>query len=225
MSSRILGYTLSAKVFEKIFLTKVWWSLYHTRDKTKFQTLQRILSIPTLSPVSFYCGIDDSRDKFKYFMESELRGKVGSFFDITRITWLFRHHIIRSLEMQKIQLSMWPKRSYIGPLEIILDYLCQSRETLKRLLIKINFTFFTQKLRIFWNCWNLLRSQFLNLEQFFLKLCQKNYMHVISTNFETGLTRYNVCTLIPQLSLYMVMKLIRIIMIPQLSLYLWFSPS
>ena len=80
------------------------WSLYHTSDITKFQTLQRIKSIPTLSRVLFYRGIDESRDRFKHFMESEPRGKVGSFFDITRITWLYRHHIIRSVEMQKSQI-------------------------------------------------------------------------------------------------------------------------
>ena len=65
----------------------------------KFQTLQRIQSIPTLSRVLFYRGIDESRDRFKHFMESEPRGKVGSFFDITRITWLYRHQIIRSSEI------------------------------------------------------------------------------------------------------------------------------
>ena len=48
----------------------------------------------------------------------------------------------------------------------------------------------------------------LKLRAIFLKLYQNHYMHEISTNFETGLTRYNVCTLITQLSLY-----------------LWFSPS
>ena len=36
-------------------------------------------------------------------MESERRGKVGSFFDITRITWLYRHHTIRSVEMLKVK--------------------------------------------------------------------------------------------------------------------------
>ena len=66
------------------------WLLYHTSDITKFQTLQRIQSIPTLSRVLFYRGIDESRDRFKHFMESEPRGKVGSFFDITRITWLYQ---------------------------------------------------------------------------------------------------------------------------------------
>ena len=30
--------------------------------------------------------------------------KLGSFFDITRITWLYRHHTIRSFEMQKNQI-------------------------------------------------------------------------------------------------------------------------
>ena len=74
------------KVSEKKNLTKVRWSLYHTSDNTKYQTLQRIQSIPTLSRVLFYRGTDESRDRFKHFMESELRGKVGSFFDITRIT-------------------------------------------------------------------------------------------------------------------------------------------
>ena len=53
----------------------------------------------------FFCrGIDESRDRFKHFMESEPRGKVGSFFDITRITWLYRHHTIRSFEMHKSQI-------------------------------------------------------------------------------------------------------------------------
>ena len=49
--------------------------LYHTSDITKFQTLQRIQSILTLSRVLFYRGIDESRDRFKHFMESEPRGK------------------------------------------------------------------------------------------------------------------------------------------------------
>ena len=53
----------------------------------------------------FFCrGIDESRDRFKHFMENEPRGKVGSFFDITRITWLYRHHTIRSFKMQKSQI-------------------------------------------------------------------------------------------------------------------------
>ena len=53
----------------------------------------------------FFCrGIDESRDRFKHFMESEPRGKVGSFFDITRITWLYRHHTIRSFEIIKSQI-------------------------------------------------------------------------------------------------------------------------
>ena len=52
----------------------------------------------------FSRGIDESRDRFKHFMESEPRGKVGSFFDITRITWLYRPHTIRSFEMQKSQI-------------------------------------------------------------------------------------------------------------------------
>ena len=78
--------------------------LYHTSDITKFQTLQRIQSILTLSRVLFYRGIDESRDRFKHFMESEPRGKVGSFFDITRITWFYRHHTIRSFEMLKSQI-------------------------------------------------------------------------------------------------------------------------
>ena len=43
----------------------------------------------------------------------------------------------------------------------------------------------------------------MKLRTIFLKLCQNNYMHEISTGLETGLTRYNVCTLIPQLSLYL----------------------
>ena len=75
----------------------------HTSDITKFQTLQRIQSMPTLSRVLFCRGIDESRDRFKHFMESEPRGKVGSFFDITRITWLYRHHTIRSLKCIKVK--------------------------------------------------------------------------------------------------------------------------
>ena len=77
-------------------------------DISKFQTLFRIQSIPTLSRVLFYRGIVESRERFKHLMESEPRGKVGSLFDITRITWLHRRHIIRSSEMQKIHLSIWP---------------------------------------------------------------------------------------------------------------------
>ena len=86
-------------------LTKGRWSLYHTSDITKFQTLQRIESIPTLSRVFFFCrGINESRDRFKHFMESEPRGKVESLFDITRITWSYRHHTIRSFGMEKSQI-------------------------------------------------------------------------------------------------------------------------
>ena len=96
--------------FQNNFLTNVWWSLYHTSDITKFQTHLRIQSSPTIWRVLFYRGIDESRDRFKHLMQSEPRGKAGRFFDITRITWLYRHHIIRSSEMQKIQLSMWPKK-------------------------------------------------------------------------------------------------------------------
>ena len=105
-------YSFCQSFRQKCFLTKVWWSLYNTRDITSFQTLQRIRSIPTLSRVLFYRHIDESRDRFENLMQSEPRGKVGSVFDITRITLLYRHHI-RSYEMQKSQLSMWPKWSYI----------------------------------------------------------------------------------------------------------------
>ena len=65
-------------------------------------------------------------------MQSEHRDKVGSFFDVTRITWLYRHHIIRSSEtfkmyilfqesMQKIQLNMWPKINYVRRLVWMLN--------------------------------------------------------------------------------------------------------
>ena len=64
--------------------------------------------IPTLSRVLFYRGIEESRDKFKHFMQSEPRGKVGNFFNITPINCLYQNHIIKSSEMQNIQLSMWP---------------------------------------------------------------------------------------------------------------------
>ena len=43
----------------------------------------------------------------------------------------------------------------------------------------------------------------LKLRAIFLKLCQNNNMHENSTRFESGLTRYNVCNSIPQLSLYL----------------------
>ena len=82
--------------------------MYHTSDITKFQTLQRIQLIPTLSRVLFYRGIDESRDRFKHLMESEPRGKVESFFEFTRINWLYQNNIIKSSEMQNIQLIMWP---------------------------------------------------------------------------------------------------------------------
>ena len=86
------------------------------------------------------------------------------------------------------------------------DNLCQSRETLKHMLIKINFTFSGgQMLRIFMK---LSQITVLKRRTSFLKLCQNYYIHEILTSLETGLTRYNVCTLIPQLSTY-----------------LWFSPS
>ena len=87
---------------KKKFLTKVGWSLYHTSDITKFQTLQRIQSIPTLSRVLFYRGIDESRDRFKHFMESEPRGKVVCFFDITRITCI-RIILSEGLKCKKVK--------------------------------------------------------------------------------------------------------------------------
>ena len=59
---------------------------------------QRVLAITTLSRVLFYCGIDVSRNRFKHFMQSEHRDIVGSFLHVTRITWLYRLHIIRSSE-------------------------------------------------------------------------------------------------------------------------------
>ena len=44
------------------------------------------MSISTSLRVLLYRGIDESRDRFKHFMQSEPRGIVGSFFDFTRIT-------------------------------------------------------------------------------------------------------------------------------------------
>ena len=44
------------------------------------------MSISTLLRVLLYRGIDESRDRFKHFMQSEPRGNIGSFFDSTRIT-------------------------------------------------------------------------------------------------------------------------------------------
>ena len=49
----------------------------------------------------FYCGIDVSRNRFKHFMQSEHRDKVGSFLHVTRIIWLYRLHIIRSSKVLK----------------------------------------------------------------------------------------------------------------------------
>ena len=60
----------------------------------------------------------------------------------------------------------------------------QSRETLKLLLIKINFTF-SGSLHSY-------DQVIMKLRTLILTLCQNIYMHEISTNFETGLTRYNV---------------------------------
>ena len=90
--------------------------MYHTSDITKFQTLQRVKASPTLSRVLFYCGIDVSRNRFKHFMQSEHRDEVGSVFDVTRITWLYRTilsearksfkiYILFQESMQKIQLN------------------------------------------------------------------------------------------------------------------------
>ena len=84
--------------FQKKILQKCDDHCIIPSDKTKFQTLQREKAIPTLSRVLFYCGIDVSRNRFKHFMQSEHRDKVGSFFDVTRITLLYRQHVIRSSE-------------------------------------------------------------------------------------------------------------------------------
>ena len=42
----------------------------HTSDIRKFQTLQRIQSMPTLSRVLFCLGIDESRDRFKHLWKA-----------------------------------------------------------------------------------------------------------------------------------------------------------
>ena len=98
MSTRVLSKLRSFSVcrgfleifflpkFQKKFSYKTVMILCHTSDLTKFQTLQRVYSIPTLSKVLFYSDIDESRDRFAHFMQSEPRGKVGSFFDFTCIT-------------------------------------------------------------------------------------------------------------------------------------------
>ena len=84
------------------------------------------------------------------------------------------------------------------------DNLCQSGETLKLLLIEINFyILWRTRINNFLKAMKLSQITVLKLRTIFLKLCQNNYMHEISTSFETGLTRYNVCNLIPQLSLYL----------------------
>ena len=73
----------------------------------------------------------------------------------------------------------------------------QSRETLKLLFIKINFTFSgSQQLLIFEDHETLSEHSsdqvIMKLRTLILTLCQNIFMHGISTNFETGLTRYNV---------------------------------
>ena len=84
------------------------------------------------------------------------------------------------------------------------DNLCQSGETLKLLLIEINFyILWRTRINNFLKVMKLSQITVLKLRTIFLKLCQNNYMHENSTSFETGLTRYNVCNLIPQLPLYL----------------------
>ena len=84
-----------------------------------------------------------------------------------------------------VMLLIWSNHyeSFVGTIFLKLcqkDNLCQSGETLKLLLIQIKFTFSGgQKLRIFWSSWNLLRSQFWKLEQFFwnsvrIVICMKS---------------------------------------------------
>ena len=55
-------------------------------------------------------------------MQSEHRDKVGSFFDVTRFTWLtilsearksFKIYILFQESMQKIHLNMRPKINYV----------------------------------------------------------------------------------------------------------------
>ena len=82
-------YSFSQSFRKQISYNSVIVIVSYQRHK-KFETLQRIQSIPTLSRVLFYRGIDESRDRFTHFMESEPRGKVGSFFDITRIIWFIK---------------------------------------------------------------------------------------------------------------------------------------
>ena len=119
LSSRPLEYIEDSwkysfrKLSEKTILTKVWWSLYNTSDITKFQTLFRIQSIPTLSRVLFYRGIDESRDRFKHLMESEPRGKVGSFCDNTRITWLQGRHISEARKCKRFTQYVTIKKLYV----------------------------------------------------------------------------------------------------------------
>ena len=84
------------------------------------------------------------------------------------------------------------------------DNLRQSGETLKLFLIEINFyILWRTRITNFQKVMKLSQNIVMKLRTIFLKLCQNNYMHEISTGLETGLTRYNVCTLIPQLSLYL----------------------
>ena len=73
----------------------------------------------------------------------------------------------------------------------LIDNLCQSWGKLKLLLMRINFTFSGgQKLRIFRRSWNILRSQFWNLEQFFwnfvrIIICKKCPQYLIILGFQS----------------------------------------
>ena len=73
----------------------------------------------------------------------------------------------------------------------------QSRETLKLLLIKITLHFLEVNSYQFSENHETLSDHsydqvIMKLRTLILTLCQNIYMHEISTNFETGLTRYNV---------------------------------
>ena len=75
---------------------------------------------------------------------------------------------------------------------------------MKLLLIEINFyILWRTRINNFLKVMKLSQITVLKLRTIFLKLCQNNYMHENSTSFETGLIRYNVCNLIPQLPLYL----------------------
>ena len=97
--SWILGNIFSAKISQNFFLQNCDDHCIIPVTSQSFKLSREYYQFLLFSRVLFYRGIDKSRSRFKYFMQNEPRGKVGSFFDVTCITWLYRHQIIRGSEM------------------------------------------------------------------------------------------------------------------------------